>query len=393
MAVLAECPLCHKKQSAKNKTCSCGEGLDKAKKAKRVRYWINYRLPGGKQRREPVGFSIKEAQDADGKRKVQKRERRIFDMLPEADMTFEELTDWYCNLPDVKDLATSKRVRACLNNFNKMCGDRIVGTLKGEDIQKYQEHRREQGRAPATIDMEVLYVKGMLTKAFYDDKVDGRLLKVFKSVKRKLRAGENAREQTLSIEQYLRLVDAAKVHLKPIVITALHTGMRKGEILGLQWSHVDKDNQMIRLPASGTKEKRPKRVPINRYVKEVLDSLPRHIHHDFVFTYEGEPIGSNFRRSLASACKTAGILLDAKDPTGYRFHDIRATTKTFMVDAGVDKALRDTIMGHSLRGMDKHYLRFKDEDLRAGMARYTEWLDKQFADASSLLTKPLTKGV
>ena len=91
--------------------------------------------------------------------------------------------------------------------------------------------------------------------------------------------------------------------------------------------------------------------------------------------------------------KKAGILLDAKDPTGYRFHDIRATTKTFMVDAGVDKALRDTIMGHSLRGMDKHYLRFKDEDLRAGMARYTEWLDKQFADASSLLTKPLTKGV
>ena len=84
-----------------------------------------------------------------------------------------------------------------------MYGDRIVGTLKGEDIQKYQEHRRKQGRAPATIDMEVLYVKGMLTKAFYDDKVDGRLLKVFKSVKRKLRAGENAREQTLSIEQYL----------------------------------------------------------------------------------------------------------------------------------------------------------------------------------------------
>ena len=121
--------------------------------------------------------------------------------------------------------------------------------------------------------------------------------------------------------------------------------------------------------------------------------MPRHIHHDFVFTYKGEPIGSNFRRSLASACKKAGILLDAKDPEGSKFHDIRATTKTFMVDAGVDKALRDTILGHSLRGMDKHYLRFKDEDLRAAMARYTEWLDKQFADASNLLTKPLTKGV
>ena len=98
MAVLAECPICHKKQGAKNKLCACGEDLDKAKRSKRVRYWIKYRLPGGKQRKEAVGYSVEEARDADGKRRVQKREKRIFDIKPEAKMTFKQLGEWYKEL-------------------------------------------------------------------------------------------------------------------------------------------------------------------------------------------------------------------------------------------------------------------------------------------------------
>ena len=106
MAILAECPRCHKKQAGKNKLCSCGEDLVKAKRSQRVRYWITYRLRGGKQRKEAVGFSIEEARDADGKRRGQKRENRIFEMLPEAKMTFKELTDWYVELPAVKKLVS-----------------------------------------------------------------------------------------------------------------------------------------------------------------------------------------------------------------------------------------------------------------------------------------------
>ena len=105
MAVLAECPVCHKKQNASNRLCVCGEDFVKAKRSKRVRYWINYRLPGGKQKRESVGFSIEEAQDADGKRRSQKRENRIFDIKPDAKMSFNELTKWYLKHESVKPKA------------------------------------------------------------------------------------------------------------------------------------------------------------------------------------------------------------------------------------------------------------------------------------------------
>src|SRR5512139_3745350 len=117
MAILAECPRCHRKQAGKNKKCSCGEDLVKAKRSQRVRYWITYRVEG-KQRKEAVGFSIEDARAAEGKRRGQKRENRIFEMLPEAKMTFKELAEWYLELPAVKNLKSRDRVQGCLASFH-----------------------------------------------------------------------------------------------------------------------------------------------------------------------------------------------------------------------------------------------------------------------------------
>ena len=117
MSILAECPICRQKQSAKNRICRCGEDLVKAKRSKKVKYWISYRLPGGKQRRESIGYSVEEARDAEGKRRSQKRENRIFDMLPEAKLTFRELSVWYLNLKSVKRLASYDRVGTVFPKF------------------------------------------------------------------------------------------------------------------------------------------------------------------------------------------------------------------------------------------------------------------------------------
>ena len=47
MTILAECPGCHTRQGVRSKQCSCGEDLDKAKKSKRVNFWIDYRIRNG----------------------------------------------------------------------------------------------------------------------------------------------------------------------------------------------------------------------------------------------------------------------------------------------------------------------------------------------------------
>ena len=301
MAILAECPFCHVKQASKNRRCTCGADLIKAKRAQKVRYWITYRLPGGKQRKEAVGFSIEDARAAEGKRKTQKKENRIFDIVPESKITFNDLAAWYVNLKSVQRLSSYRRVRICLNNFNKHFGKLLIRKIKPEDLENYQYRREQDGSASATIDMELSIVKTMINKAFDNDKIDGRAIKAFRCVKRRLKGSENARARTLSFEEYFRLIQSSPVYLRSIIITAFHTGMRKGELLKLQWSHVDQDKRFFRLPAGLTKEGKSKLIPVNHHVREVLNNIPKALHHDFVFTYKGYPISPRFSK-IAAYC-------------------------------------------------------------------------------------------
>ena len=75
----------------------------------------------------------------------------------------------------------------------------------------------------------------------------------------------------------------------------------------------------------------------------------------------------------------AGITYGMNEKDGVIFRDIRRTFKTDMLNAGVDKTHRDMIMGHSLQGMDKHYLVAMEESLIAAMDRYTNWSDEKIA--------------
>ena len=111
MAMLAECPFCHQKQSTKNKFCKCGADLDKAKRAKKVYYWIQYRLPEGKQLKENIGKLLEEARAAHGKLISQKYESpRILEGSLEDKTTFQELTTWYLGLRQVQTLRSYKRI-------------------------------------------------------------------------------------------------------------------------------------------------------------------------------------------------------------------------------------------------------------------------------------------
>ncbi|UCF83345.1 MAG: site-specific integrase, partial [Desulfobacteraceae bacterium] len=365
----------------RNKLCSCGEDLDKAKQSKKVKYHIIYRV-NGKQRWELADkpYSIESARDCEGKRRSQKAENRILDILPESKMTFNELTEWYLELKSVKKLASFERVKYALANFNKVFGDRIVGTIKPVDLEDYQDKREGEGKAPATIDMEISIAKTMVTKAFDNDMVGGHTVKAFRKIKRKLKKGSNARKRVIDRSEYLKLNNAAASHLKPIIIVAYNTGMRRGELRKLQWSHVDRKNMFLRLPKEITKEGKDKIIPINYHVNVTLDNIPRALNHDFVFTYKGQPIShkDSLKKSFKTACDDAGIPHGTKTPNGITFHDIRRTVKTNMLTAGVDKAHRDMILGHSLEGMD--YLIPTEDSLKEAMDRYTKWLDGQLAE-------------
>ena len=374
MAILAECPYCHKKQSLRNKRCDCGAQLDKLKRSQKVRYWISYCLPGGKQRREPVGgeglnpYSIESARQMHSKRVVQKKEKRIFDIKPDTKITFNELTQWYLGLKKVKSLASYWRIKIALQKFNSVFGDRVVSEIKPADLENYQQMRKDEGLADAAIDHEIGAAKAVISKAFDNDKVSGNTLRAFKVVKKLLKLNSNARDRIIDKAEFESLLQNAANHLKPILATAYYTGMRKGEILNLTWDRVDLREGVIHLKAEDTKDNEPRDIPMCRELLQIFQRLPRAINNPHVFIYRGKPV-RDIRAGLKKACEGAGIPYGRFVKNGFVFHDLRHTFNTNMRKAGVSESVIMAITGHSTRAMFDRYNTIDLEDTRLAISR------------------------
>ena len=380
MAILAECPACHKKQKAKNKLCKCGEDLDKAKKSKRVRYWINFKMPDGRQRRQAVGsfedldpYSVDDARVADSKRKVQKRENRILDIKPESKMTFQELANWYLELEKVKGLSYYPTLRFCLDRFNEKFGSMVVSQIKPVDLENYQAKRKADGRADSTIDHQIASARTMVIKAFDNDLIGGDTLKVFKRVKKMLKKNGNARKKILAPDQFKALLEHLPPHSKAILATGFYTGMRKGEILKLTQDKVSLKDRVIKLEAADTKDNEPRAIPICDELYEILKALPYGIHDDHVFLYKGKPI-KDIRTTLTNACQKAGIAYGRSAKDGFVFHDLRHTFNTYMRKAGVQESVIMQITGHSTREMFDRYNTIDMDDARDAMKKFRGFL-------------------
>jgi len=349
------------------------------KRSKKVRYWIVYRVPGGKQRWEPVGYSVEEARDAEGKRRGQKRENRIFDIKPEAKMTYNELAGWFLDLEKVKTKAYYPTLKYNLASFNAEFGNVIVNQIKPADLENYQAKQKAAGYSDSYVDQQIGAARTMIYKAFDNDLVGGDLLKVFRKAKKLLKRESNRRDKVLSYpDEYERLIAALPYHTKPIVEMAFWTGMRRGEIVSLTWDKVDLEKRMIRLGAKDTKEGRAKRVPISHTLQAVLMYLPTRLRgsdtDNHVFQYRGEPIKGDIRKSLENACMEANIPYGRFEQGGFIFHDLRHTFTTIARRAGIPRNVIMTITGHTANDMNFRYDMVDEDDLLKAIDQIENYL-------------------
>jgi len=197
------------------------------------------------------------------------------------------------------------------------------------------------------LDLRLLAtLKHMFTKAVDWDMVEEETLKRVRKVK--LLEENNRRLRYLSAEETQTLVEAFDPHLRPILVAALNTGMRKGEILSLKWDeNIDLRHGFILLDR--TKNGQRREVPINATLRAALQSLTRRLDSPYVFF---DPLtGKRYRdvkRSFRSACRRAGI----KD---FRFHDCRHTFASQLVMAGADLVTVMELLGHKTLAMTLRY--------------------------------------
>lgn len=245
-------------------------------------------------------------------------------------------------------------IRALVRHF----GDPELRAFTTQGVERFQSAGRAAGRSPATVNRHVATLKHMFTKAVEWELVSPATREKVRRVR--LLEESNRRLRFLSREEAAALVEASTPHLRPIVLCALHTGLRRGEIFGLEWErHVDLKHGFLLLDVTKNGERRE--VPINATLSGVLQGQVRRIDSPFVFHDGRGRRLTDVKRSFRSACRRAGL----KD---FRFHDLRHTFASWLVMGGVDLTTVSRLLGHKSLTMTLRYAHLAQSHKAAAVA-------------------------
>lgn len=249
----------------------------------------------------------------------------------------------------------------------RILGNPPIHTIGVKQLEQYRDIRRQEKAAPATINRELSTIKHAMTKA-----VAWKLIR--KEQREELRGVQKDKEPPgrlrylVNKEEEDRLLRGCRGPFKALVIVALHTGMRRGELLRLTWEDVDLEQGYIHINETKSGERRT--IPMNETVWSLMARLRSRQDIPWVFhSEEGQPYRDTHKIFLW-VCKRAKI-------TDFRFHDLRHTFASRLVMNGYPLATVSQLLGHKSIFMTMRYAHLSPEH-RMGAVRS---LDKN-------LTKP-----
>jgi integrase len=225
-------------------------------------------------------------------------------------------------------------------------------------LADYKVIRRNELAAPGTINKELALVRHAFNVAIREWEWcrENPMQKV------KMERVHNEIDRWLTSEEEARLLAVAPDWLREIIVFALNTGMRQGEILALRWGDVDFHRGTLVVMNSKNRERRT--IPLNSTVfallaaKQAGNSRTSHL----VFTtVDGSPIKpGNLIHAFIRVRKKAGV-------ENFRFHDLRHTFATRLVQNGVDTYKVQRLLGHKTGLMTQRYAHHSPESLRGGV--------------------------
>jgi integrase len=222
-------------------------------------------------------------------------------------------------------------------------------------------------RTPASVNRELDLLSRILSMAVAHDLLTDNVCRKVQRLRE-----DNERQRVLSFDEEKRLLavlERTRSPLRSMVVIALHTGMRRGEITSLTWSDVDFSRRVILVRQSKTGKSRL--IPMNDEVRlelqkrghlapptekasqtriEVCDSGYR--------IFEIDWIEKLWRRT----CQKAGIV-------NLRFHDLRHTFATRLAEQGIDAFAIARLLGHSNVNMTARYAASTSEHLHEAVAK------------------------
>ena len=225
--------------------------------------------------------------------------------------------------------------------------------------------RRGAKRSPATVNRYLAALSHAFTVAVREwGWVDQNPVRKVSRLKK-----PPGRVRYLSDDERPKLLEACRESrnalLYPAVVLALSTGMRQGELLGLTWKDVDFERQLVYLHETKSGERRS--VPLVGPAYEVMLELSkvRRIDTPLVFPGRKPSQPANIRTAWDRALERAGI-------EGFRFHDLRHSTASYLAMNGASLAEIAEVLGHKTLQMVKRYAHLSEQHTAGVVASMSE---------------------
>jgi integrase len=259
-----------------------------------------------------------------------------------VDPLFRDFAAEYIGLYAKPNKRSWERDERSIKHLNGAFGDLRLSQISLLGVERYRVGRLGEVSL-STVHRELACLKGIISKALDWEKLASFPLR---KIRIDLKA-EPKRERVLTYDEEGRLLNEASPYLRDMIVLALNTGMRQGEILKLRAEHVNIEARAIVVTAENSKSKRARRIPLNARALEALRPLAA--RPGFVFQ---KTRGQGFGRigcGFKAACVRAKI-------ADLRFHDLRHTFETRNLEAGANPAIIVKIMGHhSIPFSMEHY--------------------------------------
>lgn len=334
------------------------------KKNNKVSWQIDYYDPQGKR----VMKCFDKKADAEaylGKVNSTKKEGRydeVFNFKKEINITFAQLAEKYAdNYQTQRSWVVKKYL---LGKLIDHFGDKQLSKITFFDLETYRNKlqatpvigkRTSRIRSGAAVNHEMSLLRHIFSKAKQWEMIE---VSPFEKGPR-LKVKENSgRLRFLSQDEIERLLSECPPHIEPIVETAIHTGMRRGELLGLKWEQIKHGQIYI----TESKTDKPRQIPINERLAAILKEQRRKNQMKWAYVFCG-PDGKRFtdiKKSFNSARRRAGL-------EDFRFHDLRHTFASHLVMAGVSLKAVQELLGHTTLTMTLRYSHLAQDHLKTAV--------------------------
>jgi len=317
-------------------------------------WYIDYSRNGRRIRRK-VGSSKEQAQLALKAVEVDLVKGKYLGIEEPPKMIFEKLCAEYLKYAKTnKTYYSYRRDEVSMKPMLLAFGSRQIKDITAHDFECYMNQRKVDHKN-STVNREIACIKHMLNKAIEWGYLLTNPLRTVRMLKE-----PPGRVRYLNGEEIECLLSQCADHIRPIVIMALNTGMRRGEVLNLTWSDIDLQNRIIHV--RHTKNNEIKTIPINDTLLNTIRTLGPQLPNQYVFANSAGIPYIDVKTGFKKALRRAGI-------PDFRFHDLRHTFASRLVMAGTDLRTVQVLLGHKDIKMTMRYSHLSDTHLREAVKR------------------------